>query len=408
MTTTSAAPLVILTHVCHPAITEGFLPAAHALGLPVWLLTDHRLDHLAYFREHPAHAPQRVIECDVFNPLGVLDVLHDAQIAPRAVFSNSDHLQTSTALVAAALGLPGKDWQVCYAAKNKAAMRQRLRAHGLPCPWFCTLAPGTAWPAQIRWPVVAKPREGVASLDVRYCADAAQLQTYLDDVWQRDPQRTVLLESMLEGALFTLETLGDGRRLQAIGGFKVRLSPPPHFIECEAQWDANVETPVITQALQHLRVFGVGLGLCHSEFILTSDGPVLVEINYRSIGDRREFLLDEMFSRQWFTAALAPHLGLPLPQLHSARAHALLRYYVATHDGELVSASEERHHHDAHSQVQYRRMRAPGDRIRLSHSNKDYLGVLSAVASDAQALQHAVTQAEADLQWRINSAELGV
>jgi len=408
MTTTSAAPLVILTHVCHPAITEGFLPAAHALGLPVWLLTDHRLDHLAYFREHPAHAPQRVIECDVFNPLGVLDVLHDAQIAPRAVFSNSDHLQTSTALVAAALGLPSKDWQVCYAAKNKAAMRQRLRAHGLPCPWFCTLAPGTAWPAQIRWPVVAKPREGVASLDVRYCADAAQLQTYLDDVWQRDPQRTVLLESMLEGALFTLETLGDGRRLQAIGGFKVRLSPPPHFIECEAQWDANVETPVITQALQHLRVFGVGLGLCHSEFILTSDGPVLVEINYRSIGDRREFLLDEMFSRQWFTAALAPHLGLPLPQLHSARAHALLRYYVATHDGELVSASEERHHHDAHSQVQYRRMRAPGDRIRLSHSNKDYLGVLSAVASDAQALQHAVTQAEADLQWRINSAELGV
>ncbi|CEJ46729.1 hypothetical protein XAB3213_3610016 [Xanthomonas citri pv. bilvae] len=136
MIATSAAPLVILTHVCHPAITEGFLPAAHALDLPVWLLTDHRLDHLAYFREHPSHAPQRVIECDVFNPLGVLDVLHDADIAPRAVFSNSDHLQTSTALVAAALGLPGKDWQVCYAAKNKAAMRQRLRAHDCPAHGF--------------------------------------------------------------------------------------------------------------------------------------------------------------------------------------------------------------------------------------------------------------------------------
>ncbi|WP_040148005.1 ATP-grasp domain-containing protein, partial [Xanthomonas citri] len=290
-------------------------------------------DHLAYFREHPSHAPQRVIECDVFNPLGVLDVLHDADIAPRAVFSNSDHLQTSTALVAAALGLPGKDWQVCYAAKNKAAMRQRLRAHGLPCPWFCTLAPGAALPAQIPWPVVAKPREGVASLDVRYCADAAQLQAYLDDVWQRHPQRTVLLESMLEGALFTLETLGDGKRLQAVGGFKVRLSPPPHFVECEAQWDADVDTPVIAQALQQLRAFGVGFGLCHSEFILTGDGPVLVEINYRSIGDRREFLLDEMFAKQWFNAALAPHLGLPLPQLRSAHAHALLRYYVAEHDG---------------------------------------------------------------------------
>ncbi|WDM74494.1 acetyl-CoA carboxylase biotin carboxylase subunit family protein [Xanthomonas sp. NCPPB 1638] len=400
------APLVILSHVCHPAITDGFVPVAQAQSIPVWLLTDHRLDHLAYYRDHPAHAPQRVIECDVFNPLGVLDVLHDADVAPRAVFSNSDHLQTSTALVAAGLGLPGKDWQVCYAAKNKAAMRQRLRARGLPCPWFCTLAPGATLPAQIPWPVVAKPREGVASLDVRHCTDAAQLQAYLDDVWQRHPQRTVLLEGMLHGPLFTLETLGDGHTLQPIGGFKVRLSPPPHFVECEAQWDGDVHTPVIAQALQQLRSFGVNFGLCHSEFILTATGPVLVEINYRSIGDRREFLLDAMFGQQWFAAALAPHLGQPLPQLHSARTHALLRYYLAEHDGELIAASEDRQHRDARCDLQYRRMRAPGERIQLSHSNKDYLGVLSALASDAQALQQAVVQAEAGLHWRIEHPEL--
>ncbi|MEQ8034187.1 siderophore biosynthesis protein PvsA [Xanthomonas sp. WHRI 6106] len=400
------APLVILTHVCHPAITDGFLPAAHAQGIPVWLLTDHRLDHLAYFRDHPTHAPQRVIECDVFNPLGVLDVLHDAALRPRAVFSNSDHLQTSTALVAAGLGLPGKDWQVCYAAKNKAAMRQRLRARGLPSPWFCTLATGAAPPGDIPWPVVAKPREGVASLDVRHCADATHLQDYLDELWQRHPQRTVLLEGMLQGPLFTLETLGDGQTLQAIGGFRVRLSPPPHFVECEAQWDARVDTAVVAQALQQLRAFGVNFGLCHSEFILTDQGPVLVEINYRSIGDRREFLLDGMFGGHWFAAALAPHLGQPLPQLRSERAHALLRYYVAETEGELVTASEDLHRRDAHSDVQYRRMRAPGERIQLSHSNKDYLGVLSAVASDAQALEQAVVQAEAGLHWRIDTAQV--
>ncbi len=51
-------------------------------------------------------------------------------------------------------------------------------------------------------------------------------------------------------------------------------------------------------------------------------------------------------------------------------------------------------------------MRTPGERIRLSHSNKDYLGVLSALARDAQTLQHAVVQAEAGLKWRIDGAEL--
>ncbi|EGD11103.1 hypothetical protein XVE_0550, partial [Xanthomonas vesicatoria ATCC 35937] len=185
-----------------------------------------------------------------------------------------------------------------------------------------------------------------------------------------------------------------------------RPPPPPHFVECEAQWDAHVQTPVIAQALQQLRAFGVGFGVCHSEFILTADGPVLVEINYRSIGDRREFLLDGMFGGQWFSAALAPHLGQPLPQLRSTCAHALLRYYVAERDGELIAASEDRRHHDAHSDVQYRRMRTPGERIQLSHSNKDYLGVLSAVASDAQALQQAVVHAEAGLHWRIDNAQV--
>ncbi|WP_022973798.1 carboxylate--amine ligase [Xanthomonas maliensis] len=399
-------PLVILAHVCHPAVTDGFLPAAHRLGVPVWLLTDHRHDHLAYFRNQPAHAPQRVIECDVFNPLGVLDLLHDSGIRPAGVFSNSDHLQTSTALVAAGLGLPGKDWQVCHAAKNKAAMRQRLRARGLPAPWFCSVTPDSGLPADIPWPVVAKPREGVASLDVRYCADAAQLRTYLDDFWQRQPQRTVLLEGMLEGPLFTLETLGDGERLHALGGFRVQLSPPPHFIECEARWDGGTDTPVVAQALAQLRAFGVGFGLCHSEFILTADGPVLVEINYRSIGDRREFLLDAMFGQHWFAAALAPHLGLPLPTLQPTRAQAVLRYYVADREGELVAASSDGQLHDAHSVAQYRRLRAPGEQIRLSHSNKDYLGALSVLANDVSALDQALAQAEAGLHWRIDSAEL--
>src|ERR1051325_9682938 len=47
--TENLSPLVILTPVRHAAVTEGFLPAAHRLGLPVVLLTDHRLEHLEYF-----------------------------------------------------------------------------------------------------------------------------------------------------------------------------------------------------------------------------------------------------------------------------------------------------------------------------------------------------------------------
>lgn len=110
------SPLVILTHVRHPAVTEGFLPAAHRMGLSTVLLTDHRMDHLRHFDAHPGDAPAAILECDVFNPLSAIDALRGAGIRPAAVFSNSDHLQTSTALVAEGFGLPGKDWRTCRLA----------------------------------------------------------------------------------------------------------------------------------------------------------------------------------------------------------------------------------------------------------------------------------------------------
>lgn len=395
------SPLVILTHVRHAAVTEGFLPAAHRLGFPVVLVTDHRLDHLHYFSTVTDNAPLQIIECDVFNPLSVIDALRSAGIRPAAVFSNSDHLQTATALVATSFGLPTKDWRICYAAKNKAAMRERLQALGLPTLWFYSLAPGHVLPQDMPWPVIAKPREGVASLDVKLCVDDTSLREYLDTFWQRHPGRTVLLEAFLEGPLFTLETLSDGERIDAIGGFDVSLSKPPHFIELEARWNGDAVKRGQEKALAQVRAFGIGFGVCHSEFILTAQGPVLVEINYRSIGDGREFMLDRMFDRQWFETILRLHLGERLALPDATRDHALVRYYVAQQEGRLAAASADQSHSAPLGHSDYRSLRQAGDDIRLSYSNKDYLGILHVVADNEDALHHTLHVAEAQLHWEI-------
>jgi len=400
-----AKPLVILSHVRHAAVTEGFLPAAKRLGLPVVLLTDHRLDHLEHFSLHPEHAPQQIVECDVFNPLGVMDVLRTLGISPAAVFSNSDHLQASTASVAQGLGLPGKDWRVCYAAKNKAAMRERLRELGLPTPWFHSWAQGQPLPTDAVYPLIAKPREGVASLDVQLCASPQELKAYGEAYWRRFPGRTVLLEGFLRGPLFTLETLGDGRHARAIGGFDVRLSEPPHFIELEASWNGPVTLRQRDQALAQVLAFGVNFGVCHSEFVLTDHGPVLIEINYRSIGDGREFMLDRLFDGQWFERILRLHLGQPLDLHVAAPKQALVRYYLAQNEGRLVQASAGRAHALTRAHAVYRSLRSPGDEVRLSRSNKDYLGALSVIAESEDDLAQAVAAVEPQLQWEIHPWE---
>lgn len=304
-------PYVIISHVVNAAVIEGFIPAAQRLGYPVVLLTDHAMAHNQVLDDNVC-----VIECEVFNPLSILDVLTEWGITPAALFSNSDHLQTATAIAATALGLPAKNWQICYAAKEKWRMRQRLQAHGLPSVWSSQLLPNEAPHVNWPWPVVIKPGQGVASMDVRLLDDLASCQHYLASLSSR---QTLLVEAFMQGPLFTLETLGDGNELVAVGGFDVELSPPPHFVEMAARWGGEHSVRWKQQALDQLRQFGVGFGVCHSEFIVTDKGPVLVEINYRSIGDGREFLLERLLPEGWFTPILCLHLGEPLPPVKPAR-----------------------------------------------------------------------------------------
>lgn len=403
-----SSPLVIVAHIAHPAVIDGFLPAARRLGLSVVIATDRRLDHLERLVARTDAPAVQIIECDVFNPLAVIDALRNEGVQPRAVFSNSDHLQTATALVAAEFGVPCKDWRVCYAAKNKAAMRERLRERGLPSTWFHMLAPDEMPPSDTPYPVIAKPREGVASMDVRLCADAVELRAYLEVFRQQGAGRAVLLEGFLEGPLFTLETLGHWRRVQAVGGFDVVLSAPPHFIEREAHWNGSHGVSCRQQALAQVLAFGVGFGVCHSEFVLTPQGPVLVEINYRSIGDGREFMLESMLPDGWFERILRLHLGEPLAEMLPDAHRAMVRYYVASEEGRLSVSPPDSEDAGGGARGVYRALRKTGDEIRLTHSNKDYLGALSLVADSDAGLAEALSRFESRLTWHTDPLEAHV
>ena len=393
-------PFVILAHVAHPAILEGFLPAAHKRGLPVVVITDHAQEHRRLLATSPISPDQlQVIECDVFNPLAVIESLNAQGLRPVAVFSNSDHLQTATAIVAEAFECPGKDWRLCYAAKNKAAMRERMQRLGLPGPWFQVLGANTELPDDAPWPVVAKPREGVASLDVRLCHSAAELRAYCEQFWQQQPDRALLLEAYMAGPLFTLETLGDGRNLQAIGGFDVSLSAPPHFVELAARWNGQLSCVQRAAALAQVAAFGVNFGVCHSEFILTAQGPMLVEINYRSIGDGREFLLDRLLPQGWFDRIVALHLGHSLIAAQPAQAQATVHYLVAERPGRLDQASASFNVESESHWCDYRALQHAGDTVTISHSNKDYVGVLRLIAADDVSLDAHLNSTLNDLKW---------
>ncbi|MGR5193400.1 ATP-grasp domain-containing protein [Vibrio rotiferianus] len=385
--------MIIVSHVVNDAVTNGFVPAAKAMGLHVVLITDHKLNHLKLASDDDFFNPDSILECDVFNPLELIETITEQGLKPNAVFSNSDHLQTSTAICAQFFGVAAKDWTVTLKAKNKHLTRQMLNEKSLPNIQNVLLHRDVVSEFDFTFPVVAKPKEGVASLDVQRCDSQAELDSYCDTFWQKHPTAPILVEAFLQGPLITVETLGDGEELIPVGGFDVELSPPPYFIETAASWNGANSLHYRDECLRQLKAFGVGFGVCHSEFIVTESGPVLVEINYRSIGDGREFLLDNLSRGSWFTTILNLHLGSKLDHDFRIDGSAQVRYLVAPHSGNIEGTSTSFIHQDGDIVTQQQVLKKAGDYFQQSFSNKDYLARISIASPSGQPLEATLQRA---------------
>ncbi|MFH8617452.1 acetyl-CoA carboxylase biotin carboxylase subunit family protein [Streptomyces sp. NPDC017979] len=401
MQSTQSAParqLYVLALNPTDSVSEGFLPAAERLGLRTTLLTSQPGAHRG------RHPDLEVLECDVRDPHAVISRI-STHLAPAAVFSNSDHLQTPTALAAAYFDLPAKDWRAALRTKDKAQMRRRLAAAGSPAVRSLEIPPDRdpATLAQVPQPAVLKPREGVASEDVVHVRDHAELVRRTAEIRARRPGAALVVEEYLPGELHTLETLGDGRRLHVLGGFRTDLSPLPHFIEERLTYVPKHPAPVVAQVLAALRALGVGFGACHTEFVVHRDEVRIIEVNYRAIGDQCDLLLADLLDVPLFDLVLATHLGEPLPADLGARTDgaARLDYPLADRAGTLTAAPGPTDLTVGDVTLTYRPTRAVGERHDLYRTNRDFLGILRATGRDQGSVDRAVTDFLARQSWEI-------
>lgn len=382
------------------SVSQGFLPAAEALGLDVTILTDQPEPHRS---RHPG---VHVVGIDVRSAPTVITTI--SSLAPAdAVFSNSDHLQTQTALVADYFGLPGKDWRAALRVNNKAQMRRHLTGAGLDAVWHHELAPGED-PAQliteaVPYPCVVKPREGVASEDVSLVYHRKELVLRCKEIRSRKPSTALVIEEYLPGELHTLETLGDGDRLHVLGGFRTSLSPPPHFIELRHTFVPAHPEPVVAQILVQLRALGIGFGACHTEFVVHEGRARLIEVNYRAIGDQCDLLLARLLGIPLFEHILRPHLGQPLPDdLRSRTDHAArIDHICAPGAGTLTAAPQSVDVVTDGVTLTYRPLRDIGERHELYHTNRDYVGALRAVGGDAATVNRVAERFLTEQRWEI-------
>jgi biotin carboxylase len=383
------------------SVTEGFLPAAAAIGLRVTLLTSHPDAHRRAYAGHPA-PPAEIVECDVRDFRAIID--HLDRTGPwDAVFSNSDHLQTQTALAAAYVGRPAKDWRAALRVKNKAQMRRRLAQCAIDLVWSREVLPGTAFD-DAPFPCVLKPREGVASEDVVLVGNRRELTAACEDVRRRKPDLPLVLEEFLTGELRTLDTLGDGHTPHVLGGFRTTLSPPPYFIERGMVYDPAPPAGEVRAVLAHLAALDVGFGACHTEYVVDGDRVRLIEVNYRAIGDQCDLLLAGLTGLPLFEYVLRVHLGEPLPAALPARPdrRARIDYPCADRGGRLVAAPPAGDDRRDGVSLVYRPLREIGDERPLTNTNRDYLGVLRSTGTDQATVDRVASEFLAAQRWEIH------
>ncbi|MCP2336460.1 ATP-grasp domain-containing protein [Actinomadura rupiterrae] len=377
-----AASLHLVSGRLTDSVAHGFLPAAAALGLDVTLLTDRPDEHAAVF-DGP------VVRCDAGDFRALI-----AAGRPDAVFSNSDFLQAPTALAAAFFDLPGKDWRAAVRAKDKLQTRRAL------APLDAVFAaPADRVPPDAPYPLVLKPREGVASEDVFLVADAAELQARRAEIGTRRP---LIVEEYLPGELHTLETLGDGHELRVLGSFRTRLSPPPHFVEERLEW--TPPPPETPQVLAQLDALGVGFGACHTEFVVHEGRARIIEVNYRVIGDHCDFLLADLLGVPLFEWILRVHLGERLASLDASPhrdAYAVADWVLADRAGTLTTAPDAADLHEDGVRLTYRPLRPVGADAPLTRTNRDYLGTIRAIGPSRATVEDAVTRFRTTNTWTI-------
>jgi len=277
--------------------TQAFVDAATGLGVDLVCASEQP-------STFEAQVPDHLLTLDFRDPDGAAaQVARFAAGRPiDAVVAVDDLTTVVAAAVAARLGLKANPVAAAAAARDKHAMRQRLRAAGVPQPRFALVAlaedPARA-AARAAYPCVLKPRALSASRGViradgpdEFVAAFRRIAALLgrDDVAvSGEAARALLVEEFVPGREVALEGLLMAGGLQTLALFdKPDPLDGPFFEETiyvtPSRLPRQAQERIERVTLRACAALGLSEGPVHAELRVNARGPWVIEVAARSIG----------------------------------------------------------------------------------------------------------------------------
>ena len=244
---------------------------------------------------------------------------------PEGITCFIDESVAWTADIAELLGLPFYSRRTAARLTDKLQQRAALRAAGLPTPRFWD-ADDLADPVVLAsvveeagFPLVVKPRRGVASQFVSAVRSTAELRAAIDAagpgrmlVESFIPNPTVPAMPAWNAHFVSVEVLACHGTIAALG-VTGRFPLAERFQETGQIFPAAVSPPtrdaLVDAAIRAVRAMGADLGLLHVEVKWTDAGPVVIEVNGRLGGGHIPEFLQAALGADFVQVAMRLALG---------------------------------------------------------------------------------------------------
>ena len=268
-----------------------------------------------------------------------------SELAPWNVVAVMPGSQPGTLLadrLAEALDLPGNGTKQSLDRIDKYAMSRVLGSAGLRCAkthatahedemvaWFRRLGASR---------VVVKPCTSMGTDDVTVCCDEAEVRAAFTKILHKTNRSglrndAVVIQEFLEGTEYVVNTVSfkGMHRVTDIWRCHKTAANGSSFVYQKIELlpsSAAGLTEMIDYTLRMLDAFGVKEGPAHNEVMMTSAGPVLIEINPRASGanlPRMATLAIGEGQFEWMVRALLERDGTPagFHEPYEMRRHAM-------------------------------------------------------------------------------------
>ena len=287
------------------------IAGAKELGIDVVLVHEP-----GAYDESVARHTERIVHAPIADGPAILEALlplHKQRPFDR-VMTTTEPAGVSTGFVVDALGLPGVTEATARALLYKSQTRELLAERGLSPVRHRVV--GSAEEAakffeEVCGRIVVKPIDGVASMHINL-VNSADEATLAWKLLSDAGITSALAEEFLEGPVVSVDSFSNNGRHVPIGYSEYRMNE--RFVEWEVSTPSRVAAPYLAQLRELtpklLDAVGLTEGPSHSEFVLTPQGPRVLESHARLAGSGAPELVRRAFGANLNRMMLTVPLGL--------------------------------------------------------------------------------------------------